>query len=1134
MPTATPTPTVTPTPAPLTAAQIFAAVSPSLAFVQTGGAGGSGLLIEGGYVVTNAHVVWPFEEARVVFPDGTEHLGVPVLNSDLMGDLAVLGPIDTSVSPLALVDGEGLAIGSTVYLIGYPGEAGGFPQPSITSGILSRLRQWEAIGMTYLQTDAAVAGGQSGGVLVSEDGDLIGISGFSFTEAGFGVVASGADVMIRINGLIAGEDVAGLGDRRLPLEGGKLEFDFVLNSLLAQAVYVLNEPAGTLVDIQVESESDVFLSVIDLGGFDLIFADDTVTGVESGSATTALSAPYFFVVLNRSDDPTEFRVRSNVELALYEDPDDGKAISVGQTAFGALDFPTDIDVFFIELEAGETVEITLYSASIDPFLAIRTRPETHEPVVDDDSGGGLFGLNAKLTYRAPHTGSYAITISDAFSTGVGGYIFSVAEAPPGAAAVLPVAIPVPTTIDSPFGQMALYESAQYPFSIQYPAEWPEQPVAPEELTAAFFGEEGGQFFIAEEAVAVLGLGEVTLSAYTDVILSTLSAQVPGFELLSRDQQVTTQGLPAEVLEIGALGGFVRATRLIVMHEGIAFNATYFAPKERHADLADMIAYSLGTFRVEGLGAAADARAAEPALVAGQRPLAQEQTLYVLRYGCCNLLPHREGGWGRQFMTWTSMMSLKFNKNNEFEPHLALSYDVSNGTKSYTIHLDPDAIFHDGTPVTAASVKKAWEFGVMPAQQVAWGALSNNLKDVIGIDPVKVGDATEAVGLVVLDDHTLQINLSTADVVYPKKMAQWLMGVWKAEQAESDPDWLTHPIGVGPYAVTANLYNRYIHLDAVRNWWKEPVIIQKAEIPYVPDQQTQMVMYENGKVDLIFAGPGFQAAPHNPDHPFFNDLYRIPYGGIFYYALDHTKPPLDDPKVRAAIAHGYDQNTVVRAVFGHGGIPAHGLVTPESVCSIGPEMNPGYVFDPAKARALLAESTYGGSENIPPMLISFPAGYDANWIRYTEAMQAMLLDNLGLDMRIEIYGRGQSPPDANMSRRSIGITTADPAYPLRLLGHSDSLTNQSRLKFEDPALDQLIDQAAVLALDDPGRCDAWQAAERRFLEGYHLLPTIQVNYPYLVQPWVNNFEMSVNNDFVTLPEMSISERVRFQLPARRRY
>ena len=269
-PTPTPEPTPTPTPAPLSASQIFTQVSPAVAFIETSAFSGSGVLIQGGYVVTNAHVVWPFEKARVVFPDGSEFPDAPVLSWDFMGDLAVIGPVDTEIAPLELVNGEGLIIGSDVLLIGYPGEAEKFPQPTISRGLLSRYREWEAIGMTYFQTDAPVAGGQSGGVLVSEEGEVIGITGLFFTEAQFGLVASAADVLLRVEGLIAGEDVAGLGDRRLPQEGGMLQEDVTLDHGLDHRVYVLNEPEGTDVNIRVEGANDAGFTLIDVFGNALV------------------------------------------------------------------------------------------------------------------------------------------------------------------------------------------------------------------------------------------------------------------------------------------------------------------------------------------------------------------------------------------------------------------------------------------------------------------------------------------------------------------------------------------------------------------------------------------------------------------------------------------------------------------------------------------------------------------------------------------------------------------------------------------------------------------------------------------------------------------------------------------------
>ncbi|MBX3011581.1 MAG: trypsin-like peptidase domain-containing protein, partial [Caldilineaceae bacterium] len=184
----------------LGAAAIFAQISPSVAFIETPTGTGSGVLIEHGYLLSNAHVVWPFEQVRVVFPDGQEYLDVPVHAWDLMADLALIGPLDVALPPVKLVDGSKLAIGSDIYLIGYPAEIETFPQPAITNGILSRLRTWDAIDYTFFQVDAITVGGQSGGIMVTHTGDVVGVSTFYYRS--FGLAGSVADTIARINAML--------------------------------------------------------------------------------------------------------------------------------------------------------------------------------------------------------------------------------------------------------------------------------------------------------------------------------------------------------------------------------------------------------------------------------------------------------------------------------------------------------------------------------------------------------------------------------------------------------------------------------------------------------------------------------------------------------------------------------------------------------------------------------------------------------------------------------------------------------------------------------------------------------------------------------------------------------------------
>ena len=381
-------------------------------------------MIDGGYVVTNAHVVWPYDAARIVLPDGSDFHDVPVLGSDLMVDIAVLGPIAVSAEPLELMDGESLPIGSDVLLIGYPGEVEAFPEPTIARGLLSRQREWEAVGITYLQTDIVAAGGQSGGAMLSPMGEVIGITGFGFTESDFGLVASAADILPRVRALIAERDPSGLGDRRIPFAGGATRHQVVLDDLWDELVYVINEPPGSEIHIEFSGANDGGFAVLNAFGEILVEIDAEYSGTEAGSVTVEHEGPLFLRAYQLDEDTGSFVLKSSHALIPIHDPERGREIAVGETIVGNIDAPGDLDYFTIELHEGETIEIRASAILIDINLGIDfLGAEAVE--TDDDGGGGLFGLDSKLIYRAPHTGSYFIVVGDVNVAGPGGYVITI-------------------------------------------------------------------------------------------------------------------------------------------------------------------------------------------------------------------------------------------------------------------------------------------------------------------------------------------------------------------------------------------------------------------------------------------------------------------------------------------------------------------------------------------------------------------------------------------------------------------------------------------------------------------------------------------------------------------------------------
>ncbi len=426
--TSTPEPTPEPTPGPLSPAQIFDLIAPSIVFIQTNSGTGSGILIEGGYIVTNAHVVWPYNAARVVFKSGEEFTDVQVMSKDVLADLAILGPVETSARGLRLADGENLPIGTETYLIGYPGETEAFPQPTITRGLISRVREWEPAGITYFQTDATIGFGQSGGALVNDFGMVIGISGLINYDGNFAIVASSADISPRVDDLILGGEAL-TADRGIPFNLGRFRVEDSLRTYWSQGAYVINEPAGTRVDVELISNTDSGLSIRDLYGWELLSVNESVGDTEMGSFVTEYGSPYFLIAWVDSEVSTDLSLTSNQRLIAVQDPDDGAVLDLEIPYYGNIDFPGDIDYLHVNLRQGERVSIGASSTLLDMYLTIDfIGAEDQEVVVDDNSGLGFFGADAKVVFEAPFTGSYFVVVQDPDGYAPGGYLLSMESA----------------------------------------------------------------------------------------------------------------------------------------------------------------------------------------------------------------------------------------------------------------------------------------------------------------------------------------------------------------------------------------------------------------------------------------------------------------------------------------------------------------------------------------------------------------------------------------------------------------------------------------------------------------------------------------------------------------------------------
>ena len=450
------------------------------------------------------------------------------------------------------------------------------------------------------------------------------------------------------------------------------------------------------------------------------------------------------------------------------------------------------------------------------------------------------------------------------------------------------------------------------------------------------------------------------------------------------------------------------------------------------------------------------------------------------------------------------------------PWIATGISPNEDMTVWTMKLREDAVFQDGTPITAADFKAFWEFGaIADSNSIAWGAGHiQTLHEIRGWDALRAGDAVEADGLRVVDNLTLEIETVVPTPSWPLRLAAWYVGISKPGQLRAEADWYRAPIGAGPYSLTYDPDSGLTELtraDLVGKFWNGPhdtPIIEKLVLTHFPDQQTRLIMFENGELDLIRIDAAAYEAMLDPDHSYNPLLYDSPLGGLWFIRLQTDMAPLEDPLVRKALAHGQDMAAIVKSIWGRSERHARGLLSSRLPCH-DPNSLP-QPYDPDLARQELAMSSYEDGSKLPPLLIEL---HRPDMFTMSVAIKEFWKDNL--DVHLEVLELGAvRRSDPQLLRRSLGSWTPDPVDLIRQLRSPPDYLGLRRFSasesFDDTSLDALFEYARSLPPDHSDRCGAFRAVEQEYLDLTYMIPIKEAQgRRWLVQPWLRGFKSTFN-------------------------
>lgn len=431
-----------------------------------------------------------------------------------------------------------------------------------------------------------------------------------------------------------------------------------------------------------------------------------------------------------------------------------------------------------------------------------------------------------------------------------------------------------------------------------------------------------------------------------------------------------------------------------------------------------------------------------------------------------------------------------------EPELAESWELAADGLSATFHLRRDARFIDGSPVTAEDVR--WSFD----RAVSVGGFPST--------QMKAGSLEKPEQFVAVDEHTFRIDflrkskLTLPDlavpvaVIYPSRIGK--------AQATADDPWALeyfHRNAVGSGAYKLERWDAGQQFVYIRNedWASGPKpYFQRVIIREVPSPATRRALVERGDVDVLLDMPDrdTKALLENgriavASAPIENCLYGL--------ALNTQTPPLDDKRVRQAIAHAMPYRQIVEAAAYGRGLPLFGGRDSDSIAW--PQPSP-YDTDLDKARALLAEAGVDGFDTTLALNLGLVEWQEPACLLIQES-----LARIGINVSIEKI------PGADWRTR----VELQKSYPMAMFNFGGWLnypdyyffwcynpgTVFNTMNYDNAEFSELVDRTLHAEVDDPD----YAPGIRRLIDiAFDELPLIPLYQPFLdvsMQPDIDGYQ-----------------------------
>ncbi len=460
---------------------------------------------------------------------------------------------------------------------------------------------------------------------------------------------------------------------------------------------------------------------------------------------------------------------------------------------------------------------------------------------------------------------------------------------------------------------------------------------------------------------------------------------------------------------------------------------------------------------------------------------------------------------------------------EPEPGVARSWDISEDGRIITFHINPQAKWSNGDPMTAHDYVWSWERALNPAMGNLYAYMLFPVKNAEAYATGGIDDFGE-VGVKALDDLTLQVTLNERTPYFLQLMDHYsTFAVHRptiekfGKKTDRFTQWtrVENIVSNGAFRLTEWLLNRRITVEKSDTYWDRDRVRLNGVVFYPTENNvSEERMFRVGQ--LHYTGtvpldkvPAYRAMEHSP-------YVQAPYLGTYYLLLNTKRSPTDNLKLRWALSLAVDRDKLNATVLQGANVSAYSITPPDTMGYYPPRL---FQYDPDRARQLLAEAGYPDGAGMPPLEMIYNTSESHRKIAI--ALQQMWKEVLGIrvtlsNMEWKVYLDAVTQMQFQIARRGWIGDYVDPNNFLDLFICGGGNNNTG---FCDPRYDDLVLRQAPQAKTLEERFASFHAAETLLMEQMPIIPIYTYTSQHLIQPSVrdlpSNLMDSINLKYVWL-------------------